>query len=168
MPQSALPQVPGHSARPMAGTTGVGASAGALFPCRVHLAQTDRIFGASECENHLQNPVPHSRSNLAGNRCRPQALRRIHRVPGCAPHLGPEPASAPPSALHRTWWRPLARWFALDRVPQRLLLSSLSPAQPALPQEVLVAAASSLPPRRPALHRPTPIVGFSRRIPSPV
>ena len=34
---------------------------------------------------------------------------------------------------------------------ERLLLSSLSPAQPALPQEVLAAAAPSLPPRRAAL-----------------
>jgi len=95
MPQSALSQVPGHSARPMVGTTGVGASAGTLFPCRVHLAQTDRIFGASERQNHLQHPVPRRRSNLAGNCRRSQTLRRIHRLPGGAPHLGSEPASEP-------------------------------------------------------------------------
>src|ERR1700694_5100277 len=168
MPQSALSQVPGHSARPMVGTTGVGASAGTLFPCRVHLAQTDRIFGASERQNHLQHPVRRRCSNLARNCRRSQTLRRIHRLPGGAPLLGSEPASASPSALHRAGRRHLARWLALDSVPQGLLLSSLSPAQPALPQEVLMSAAPSLPPRHTALHRPTSIAGFSRYIRSPV
>src|SRR5579863_4571870 len=123
----------------MAGATRVGASARTLFPCCVHLAPTDRVFGASECENHLQNPVPRRRPDVAANSRRSQALRRIHRLPGGAPHLGSEPASASPSALHRAWRRHLARWFALDRVSQRLLLSPLSSAQSALPQEVLVA-----------------------------
>src|ERR1700693_4795063 len=76
--------------------------------------------------------------------------------------------AASPSALHRARRRHFARWFALDRLPQRLLLSSLSPAQPALPQEVLGATAPSLPPRRPAFHRPTPPAGFSPRIRGPV
>src|SRR5580658_1888879 len=164
MPQSPLSQVPGHSACPMAGTTGVGASAGPVFPCRVHFAQTDRIFGASERQNHLQHPVPRRRSNLAGNGRRSQTLRRIHWLPGGAPHLGSEPASASPSPLHRAWRRHLARRFALDCLPQRLLLSSGAPPQPPLPEEVLEATAPSLPPRRPALHRPTPIVGFCPRL----
>src|SRR6202165_2060882 len=98
MPQSALSQVPGRSAPPMVATTGVGASAGTVFPCRVHLAQTDRTFGASECENHLHHPVPRRLPNVTGNGGRSQAIRRIHRLPGGAPHLGSEPASASPSA----------------------------------------------------------------------
>src|ERR1700694_5030726 len=111
---------------------------------------------------------PQRQQHVTGNGGRSQAIRRIHRLPGGAPHLGSEPASASPSALHRARRRHLARWLALDSVPQGLLLSSLSPPQPALPQEILAPTASSLPSRPPALHRPPPTPGFARRIRGPV
>src|SRR5262249_48957335 len=66
-------------------------------------------------------------------------------------HLGSEPPAPSSRALHRTGWRTIAGWSALDCLQARLL-SSGSRALAPVPAPVLAESTSH------ARHRPTPVL----------
>ena len=117
VPQSPLPQVPGRRRRGMDGGPASRTAARRLLPRGLHApggAGTDR---AAEPEGGLRPAVPRRRRDLAADRRRPEAPRGRDRLPGRAPHLGPEPPAPPPRPLRRAGGRARPRRLALGRVP---------------------------------------------------
>src|SRR6266403_2096539 len=129
----------------MARTAAGRAFARPLFPRGVYLAAPDRPIGVAERETDLRHPVPRRFPDLAGNRGRPEAAGRIHRLPRGASHLGSESAFAPAPALRRAGRRHLTGRLTLDRLPKVLLPPSLSRPQPPLSQNVLAATRTGFP-----------------------
>src|SRR5215813_1024637 len=85
------------------------------------------------------------------HRRRSQAPRGQHRYHHRPAHLGSEPPAPSSRALHRTGWRTIAGWSALDCLQARLL-SSGSRALAPVPAPVLAESTSH------ARHRPTPVL----------
>ena len=96
LPQPALPQVPGCGSAGMAGRARGRAAAGAVLPCRVHAAGSDRRHRLPEQGRDLRSPVQGLGRDHDHHRSRSQAPRRPHRRSLRPPHLGL--SAHPPSA----------------------------------------------------------------------
>jgi len=145
MPQPALPEVPGVGARQVAGATAGGALAGPILPRRVYSSAVTGSPGSSESKTALQPPIPCSFRNSAHDCSRSSTSGSIHRLPRCAPHLGPEPASASAPALRGSRRRISpdgSRWIASAKTS-----SCRARVEPTVPQEVSEGPASRVPPR---------------------
>jgi hypothetical protein len=80
---------------------------------------------------------------IAADRRRSQAPRRRNRLLRRAPQLGSKLASPPPPALRRSRRRPFRRWYAVDFLPSRILLTCAG-ALPFIPATVPGISTQSL------------------------
>ena len=157
MPQSQLPKVPIHRARPLAGRKSQGTAPCALLPRSLHRARITGHADFTERATGVRAVVPGGLSDATGDRCRPTASRRTSRFPGGAAQLESEPAAPPAHSLRRAGRRARTRRIPLDPLPPEVLPSSQG-SQPTLPRQVSGFAAGLLCPRE------TPV---SRKVDSP-
>src|SRR3954471_6277630 len=123
----------------MAGGPPGRVAAGALLPCRLHLAGARRRDRLPQQGGGLRHAVSCRGRGVAPRRRRSALSRRRDRRGRGIAYLGAGFASPPASALHRPRRRDLTRPGPLDRPPTRLLPAG-APALTPLPRGVPAAA----------------------------
>src|ERR1019366_4521515 len=122
MPQSQLPEVPIHRARPLAGRKSQGTAPRALLPRSLHRPRITGHADLTERATGVRAVVSGGLSDATGDRSRSEASRRTNRFPGRAAQLESEPVAPPSHSLRRAGRRTRARRIPLDPLPPEVLL----------------------------------------------